>query len=56
MPESKAAPTEDTDSRSIMNKRVERKEDGRTLIYYTFEKSASSQKQSERENEREAGK
>ncbi len=49
MSESKAAPTEKTDDRPVMNKRVERKEDGRTLIYYTFEKSAKQQKQNESE-------
>lgn len=49
MPESKATPTNKTEDRSVMNKRVERKEDGRTLIYYTFEKSTKQQKQSESE-------
>ena len=49
MTESKAAASEKTDHRSVMKKRVERKEDGRTLIYYTFEKSTKQQKQSESE-------
>ena len=49
MPESKAALTEKSDDRPVMNKRVERKEDGRTLIYYTFGKSADEQKESKSE-------
>lgn len=49
MPESKAAATEQTDHRSVMNKRVERKEDGRTLIFYTFEKSESEHKPNDSE-------
>ncbi|MBS1953162.1 MAG: hypothetical protein JST89_03195 [Cyanobacteria bacterium SZAS-4] len=49
MPESNAAPTEKTDDRPVMHKRVEHKEDGRTLIYYTFEKSVNEQKKSESE-------
>ncbi len=49
MPESKAALTEKSDDRPVMNKRVERKEDGRTLIYYTFEESANQQKRNESE-------
>ncbi len=49
MPESKAAATEKTDDRSVMKKRVERKEDGRTLIFYTFEKSVSEHKANDSE-------
>ncbi len=30
---------EDKNAEHIMNKRVEKKEDGRVLIYYTFESS-----------------
>ena len=52
MPESKAALTEKSDERPVMNKRVERKEDGRTLIYYTFEEPANHQKQSEIEGDK----
>jgi hypothetical protein len=37
MPEPKATPLEKIDDRPTMHKRVERKEDGRTLIYYTFD-------------------
>lgn len=49
MTESKAAASEKTDHRSVMKKRVERKEDGRTLIYYTFEKSLNEPKPSDGE-------
>jgi hypothetical protein len=37
MPEPKATPLEKTDERPTMHKRVDVKEDGRTLIYYTFD-------------------
>lgn len=40
MSESKSVVTEKCDQRPTMRKRVEQKEDGRVLIYYTFEASA----------------
>jgi len=49
MPESKAVLTEKSDERPVMNKRVDRKEDGRTLIYYTFDEPASREQESESE-------
>ncbi len=40
MPDSKTSPTERKQDRPTMHKRVEQKEDGRVLIYYTFDESA----------------
>lgn len=39
MSESKSVLTEKCDQRPVMHKRVEQMEDGRILIYYTFEES-----------------
>lgn len=52
--EQKSVATESkSESRPPMNKRVERKDDGRTLIYYTFDEKKSGQNQS---GESEGGK
>ena len=52
MPESKAALSEKSDERPVMKKRVERKEDGRALIYYTFEEPATPQKERESQGDK----
>ncbi len=43
MPDPKASPVEKTQERPIMHKRVEHKDDGRILIYYTFDESKDNQ-------------
>jgi hypothetical protein len=52
MPDPKAVPLEKTQERPIMHKRVEHKDDGRILIYYTFDQSTDNQK---KESERTSG-
>ena len=44
MPDSKASPLEKTLDRPKMHKRVEQKEDGRVLIYYTFDQTGEEEK------------
>jgi hypothetical protein len=49
MPDPQASPLEKTPDRPVMHKRVEQKDDGRTLIYYTFDQPAdNAEKESER--------
>lgn len=56
MPEQKAAQTDKNDDRSVMNKRVERKDDGRILIYYKFdEKPAPADSSSLQSSDKTAG-
>lgn len=45
MPDSKASPLKKTEERPTMHKRVEEKEDGRVLIYYTFDQKSDEKEQ-----------